>query len=114
MLTEVFGSSQPPPHEESLADFVQRKFGAEVLDYLVDPLVSTIFFGNADKMGMESAFPALVEWERNQGSLVRGAIRARKAKRPVLKGGSSAHNPATSPTPTPFPYTDLLQHLDCF
>jgi len=35
ILTEVFGSSQPPPREESLADFVQRKFGAEVLDYLV-------------------------------------------------------------------------------
>jgi oxygen-dependent protoporphyrinogen oxidase len=31
-------------------------------------------------MGMESAFPALVEWERNHGSLVRGAIRARNSK----------------------------------
>jgi protoporphyrinogen/coproporphyrinogen III oxidase len=89
ILAEVFGSSQPPPGEESLADFVQRKFGAEVLDYLVDPLISTIFFGDAHKMGMESAFPALVEWERNQGSLVRGAIRARKSKGRVLNEGSS-------------------------
>jgi oxygen-dependent protoporphyrinogen oxidase len=114
ILTEVFGSSQPPPHEESLAGFVQRKFGAEVLDYLVDPLVSTIFFGNADKMGMESAFPALVEWERNQGSLVRGAIRARKAKRPVLKGSSSAQKVGTSPKRDALRVTDSLPSLGSF
>jgi protoporphyrinogen/coproporphyrinogen III oxidase len=81
ILTEVFGSSQPPRHEETLADFVGRKFGHEVLNYLVDPFISTIFLGDAHKMGMESAFPALVQWERNHGSLVWGAILARKAKR---------------------------------
>jgi protoporphyrinogen/coproporphyrinogen III oxidase len=79
ILSEVFGSSYPPLDEESVADFVTRKFGAEVLDNLVDPFISTIFFGDSHKMGMESAFPALVQWERNHGSLVRGAIRARKS-----------------------------------
>ena len=81
ILSEAFRYSQPPAHEESLSDFVERKFGADVLDNLVDPFVSTIFLGDSHKMGMESAFPALVQWERDRGSLVRGAIRARKAKR---------------------------------
>lgn len=90
ILTEVFGSTRPPAHEENLAEFVERKFGAEVLEYLVDPLISTVFFGDSGKMGMESAFPALVEWERSQGSLVRGAIRARRTKRgSQVPGGSS-------------------------
>lgn len=90
-LTEAFRSSCPPLREESLAEFVQRKFGPEVLDYLVEPLISTIFFGDAAKMGMESAFPALVEWERNQGSLIRGAIRAHKSMRNKnMSNGSSA------------------------
>lgn len=80
LLSEIFRHSSPPPQEESLAEFVQRKFGAEVLDYLVDPLVSTVFFGDASKMGMQSAFPALVEWERASGSLIRGALRSRKSK----------------------------------
>src|SRR5258708_3824292 len=114
MLTEVFGSSQPPPHEESLADFVQRKFGAEVLDYLVDPLVSTIFFGNADKMGMESAFPALVEWERNQGSLVRGAIRARKTKRRTGEENQSSQYAETNPKRDTLRVTDALPSLGSF
>jgi oxygen-dependent protoporphyrinogen oxidase len=81
LLTEVLRTSQPPVTEESLAEFVERKFGGEVLDYLVDPFVSTVFFGDARKMGMQSAFPDLVEWERSRGSVVRGAIRANRSKK---------------------------------
>jgi protoporphyrinogen/coproporphyrinogen III oxidase len=114
ILTEVFGSSQPPLHEESLADFVQRKFGAEVLDYLVDPFISTVFFGDAHKMGMESAFPALVEWERKQGSLVRGALRARKTKGPVPKGDSSPQKAGTNPGRDTLRVTDALPSLGSF
>ena len=43
LLSEVLRNSQPPVEEESLAEFVERKFGAEVLDYLVDPFISTVF-----------------------------------------------------------------------
>ena len=81
LLSEVFRHAYPPTGEESLAEFVRRKFGDEVLDYLVDPFISTIFFGDPRKMGMHSAFPALVEWERSRGSVVRGAIHAYKRKR---------------------------------
>ena len=114
ILTEVFRSSQPPPREESLADFVQRKFGAEVLDYVVDPLISTIFFGDAQKMGMESAFPALVEWERNQGSLVRGAIRARKSKGRELKEDSSPQKTGGNRKRETLQVTDALPSLGSF
>jgi protoporphyrinogen/coproporphyrinogen III oxidase len=79
ILAEAFGHSSPPREEESLAEFVKRKFGTGVVDYLVDPFISTIFFGDARKMGMTSAFPALVEWEHNHGSLVRGALHVRKS-----------------------------------
>ena len=114
MLTEVLGSSRPPLCEESLAEFVQRKFGAEVLDYLVDPLISTIFFGDAHKMGMQSAFPALVEWERNQGSLVRGALRARQSKRPVPPGVSSPNEASTKSSRDTLRVTDALPSLGSF
>jgi oxygen-dependent protoporphyrinogen oxidase len=89
VLSEVFRRSHPPVREESLAEFVDRKFGAEVLDYLVDPFISTIFFGDPHKMGMHSAFPALVEWERSSGSVVRGALSAYRSK-----GNRNAKSPA--------------------
>jgi protoporphyrinogen/coproporphyrinogen III oxidase len=103
ILTEAFRYSRPPAQEESLSDFVERKFGADVLDNLVDPFISTIFLGDSRKIGMTSAFPILVEWERDQGSIVRGAIRARNLKRDVrmsvdslgssrpIKGGRTLH-----------------------
>jgi len=90
LLSEALRHSQPPATEESLAEFVARKFGAEVSDYLVDPFVSTIFFSDARKLGMLSAFPALVDWERSTGSLVRGAIRAYKSKKSKKDGPASS------------------------
>jgi len=91
ILGEILGNTSPPEQEESLAHFVERKFGKDVLDYLVDPVISTVFFGDSQKMGMESAFPALVEWERKHGSLVRGALSSRKsstAPKPLGSGSS--------------------------
>jgi len=81
ILSEPFGRSHPPDHEETVAEFIHRKFGQEVLDYLVDPIISTVFFSDARRMGMESGFPALVRWERENGSLARGAFAARGSKK---------------------------------
>ena len=88
-LTEAFRSTRPPAGEETLAEFVERKFGADVLENVVDPVIATIFFGDAHKMGMESAFPNLVDWEREIGSLMRGAFRARNAKREAAKADAA-------------------------
>ena len=96
ILTEALRYSQPPAHEESLSDFVERKFGSDVLDNLVDPIISTIFLGDSHKMGMDSAFPALVQWEREQGSLLRGAIRAHKSKRGARTSDGHSADPRRS------------------
>jgi oxygen-dependent protoporphyrinogen oxidase len=112
LLTEGFRSSHPPLEEESLADFVQRKFGTEVLDNLVDPFISTIFFGDPRKMGMESAFPALVQWERKEGSVLRGAIRARRSQgdaKNALPAGSESSGKRSS-----WHVTDALPLLGSF
>jgi oxygen-dependent protoporphyrinogen oxidase len=91
ILGEPLGLSHPPAKEETVADFMLRKFGQEILDYLVDPIVATVFFGDAQKMGMESAFLALVRWERESGSLARGAIAARRrsSRERAMRGANS-------------------------
>jgi oxygen-dependent protoporphyrinogen oxidase len=77
LLTEVLRRSRAPRDEESLAEFVRRKFDGDILDYLVDPFVAAIFAGDSEKIGIESAFPFLARWEREHGSLLRGALRSR-------------------------------------
>jgi protoporphyrinogen/coproporphyrinogen III oxidase len=93
LLTEPFHRSQPPQSEESLADFVRRKFDGDVLDYLVDPFVSAVFFADPNEMGMESALPALARWEREYGSVLRGAIKSRNVgarRAPFAKPAASS------------------------
>jgi protoporphyrinogen/coproporphyrinogen III oxidase len=78
LLTEALRGSRPPAGEESLGGFVRRKFDDEVLAYLVEPFISAIFAGNTEQIGVASAFPFLARWEREHGSVLRGAIRERK------------------------------------
>jgi len=113
ILAEVLGNTAPPEQEESLAQFVERKFGKDVLDYLVDPVISTVFFGDSQKMGMESAFPALVDWERKHGSLVRGALRSRKRSQNRAES-STAPEPIRSAHTGKLRVTDSLPSLGSF
>lgn len=83
-LAEPFGHAEPPDSEESLAAFIRRKFGSNTLDYLVDPFASAVFFADSEEMGMESALPSLAHWERECGSVIRGAIKSRKNGKPPM------------------------------
>ena len=77
LLADAFGRSAPPINDESVAAFVRRKFGEELLDRLVGPFVSGIFAGDPEKLSLRSAFPSAYEWEREFGSILRGAIKSR-------------------------------------
>ena len=114
VLSEAFRSSRPPEREETLAEFVQRKFGVEILENLVDPIVSTVFLGDCYKMGMESALPALVQWERTDGSVVRGAIRARKSKQNDQNANGSFERPVVEANRESLRVTDSLPTLGSF
>lgn len=84
LLSEGFRRSKLPDKEETLAELVRRKFDSDVLDFLVDPIISTVYAGDAEKIGVRSAFPFLERWEEEHGSLLRGAIHSRR------QGASSA------------------------
>jgi protoporphyrinogen/coproporphyrinogen III oxidase len=80
IASEPFKKSQPPREEESVAAFVRRKFGHEILEYLVAPFVSGVYAGDPEKLSLKAAFPTLDEWEREYGSVLRGAMKSRPAK----------------------------------
>src|SRR5271155_1426805 len=80
IASEPFKKSQPPTEEESVAAFVRRKFGNEILEYLVAPFVSGVYAGDPEKLSLKAAFPTLDEWERQYGSVLRGAMKSRPPK----------------------------------
>ncbi|MGA9884257.1 MAG: protoporphyrinogen oxidase [Candidatus Acidiferrales bacterium] len=80
IASEPFRKTQPPSEEESVANFVRRKFGHEILEYLVSPFVSGVYAGDPEKLSLRAAFPTLEEWEREHGSVLRGAMKSRSAQ----------------------------------
>lgn len=87
VVSEPFHKTHPPSDEESVAKFVRRKFGHEILEYLVSPFVSGVYAGDPEKLSLRAAFPSLEEWERDYGSIVRGAMKSRSGK-PKQAGGA--------------------------
>ncbi len=87
LLSEPFRRTQPPEDDESVAAFVRRKFSADLLENFVAPFVSGVYAGDAEELSLRSAFPSAYQWEKNYGSVLRGAIKSRPPKgkpRPAL------------------------------
>jgi oxygen-dependent protoporphyrinogen oxidase len=80
VLRDAFGHSRPPLEDESVAAFIRRKFTPELLERLAAPFVSGIYAGDPEKLSWRSAFPQAHQAEATSGSLIRGMMRAGRAK----------------------------------
>ena len=67
--------------EESVAQFVTRRMGPEFLDYAIDPFVSGVYAGNPHELILEHAFPLMRGFERDGGSIIKGAIQHKKRQK---------------------------------
>jgi oxygen-dependent protoporphyrinogen oxidase len=68
-----------PRGDESVAEFVRRHFGDEVLDKIGAPLLSGVFGGNVASLSVQAVMAPFVTMEREHGSLI-SALQARAAK----------------------------------
>jgi oxygen-dependent protoporphyrinogen oxidase len=67
-----------PAGDESVAEFVRRHFGDEVLEKIGAPLLSGVFGGNVATLSVRAVMAPFVAMEREHGSLV-AALQARTA-----------------------------------
>jgi oxygen-dependent protoporphyrinogen oxidase len=75
--------------DESVFDFVARRFGAEAAARAAAPALIGIYAGDAAALSVAAAFPRLAALEREHGSVLRGMFRAR--------GGSRLGRPVSFP-----------------
>lgn len=68
--------------EESVADFVRRRLGEEILATAVAPFLSGVYAGDPERLSLASALPRLAELERQHGSLIRGLLAGRGSAGP--------------------------------
>ena len=81
LLCEPFARGAPPAGDESVASFVRRRFGAEALAYVVEPVLGGIWGGDPEQLSARHVLGPLTQFERAHGSVARGALRAARARR---------------------------------
>ncbi len=71
----------PLQADESVASFFTRRMGPEVVTRLIDPFISGVYAGDPDRLSVASAFPIFKGFEREGGSLIKGALKRMRAAR---------------------------------
>jgi oxygen-dependent protoporphyrinogen oxidase len=88
VLREPFVAPRRDGVEESIAEFVVRRFNQEFLDHAIDALVAGVYAGDPRKLSVVHAFPKLKALEDKYGSMIKGQIfgaRERKKRGEVAK-----------------------------
>ncbi len=81
MALDLVLPRRAPGGDESVGGFIRRRLGSEALEVLAEPLLGGIYAGDVDTLSLRSTFPQLAELEDKHRSLIRGAMRQRKAQR---------------------------------
>ena len=88
VLREPFVAPRRDGVEESIAEFVVRRFNQEFLDHAIDALVAGVYAGDPRKLSVTHAFPKLKALEDNYGSMIKGQLfggRERKKRGEIAK-----------------------------
>jgi protoporphyrinogen/coproporphyrinogen III oxidase len=64
------------PKDESVGQFFRRRFGRQVHDNLVAPMVTGIYAADTDRLSMAAVFPRMIEMEKQHGSLAGAMLRS--------------------------------------
>lgn len=78
MARELLHPPRAVDGDESVASFVERHYGGEMVDRLADPLLSGVYGGEAASLSVRAVLPRFAEMERTHGSLGRAMLAARK------------------------------------
>lgn len=77
-LCELFIPAKKDVQDESLASFVRRRLGKEVLERMAQPMVAGIYSADPEELSLQATFPRFLEWEKMYGSVIRGLWSVRK------------------------------------
>ncbi|MBP9624613.1 MAG: protoporphyrinogen oxidase [Veillonella sp.] len=80
-LQDYFKSPYPTDGDVSIGDFFNYHLGSEMMDKLIEPLLSGIYGGNIYELSLDATFPDFHSLERRAGNMVKGMMAAKKQRR---------------------------------
>lgn len=81
LLKEIFVAAKTTDDDESLANFVRRRFGKETLERLVQPLVGGIYTSDPEKLSLKATLPRFLDMEREFGSVTKATLTEQKRQK---------------------------------
>ncbi|GBP09471.1 Protoporphyrinogen oxidase [Eumeta japonica] len=63
-------------HDDSIYNFVERRFGKEIADYAISPMICGICAGDAKEISVKFLMRTLFEWEQTYGGVIKGLMRS--------------------------------------
>ena len=90
---EIFVPRKRGLDDESLKSFVCRRFGTEMFERLVQPLVGGIYTADPNRLSVAATMPRFLDMEQKYGSLIRGMMNQRRSRQqPIEKSGGARYS----------------------
>ncbi len=83
------------PPDESIHDFAVRRAGRQTAEILADAMVTGIHSGDPKLLSVNAAFPRLVQFEKEHGSVTRGFTNVARLRRVEAIGRGEEPRPVT-------------------
>ena len=80
VLAEPF-ISKSNNRDQTVATFVERRLGTEMLDYAINPFVAGIYANRPENLSLRHALPMMDDLEQDYGSLIWGAFAGSKKRK---------------------------------
>jgi oxygen-dependent protoporphyrinogen oxidase len=90
----------------SVAEFVERHYGREMVKRVADPLLAGVYGGSADELSVKSVLPRFLEMEAKYGSLGRAMVTAAR-NRPNPATGAELRSVGQPRAAVPTLFTSL-------
>ncbi len=74
VIKEIWIAPRMSQEDESVASFVERRLGREIVDYVFNPIISGIYAGRPEEISMKANYPKMTALEQNYGSIIKGAF----------------------------------------
>ncbi len=79
MAMDLFIAKKTDNEDESLAQFVRRRFGQEALERIAQPMVGGIYTADPEKLSLKATMPRFIDLEQKHGSVIRGLMSEKKS-----------------------------------
>ncbi|CAK1545821.1 unnamed protein product [Leptosia nina] len=79
LIYAVFNDLKQPHLElkdDSIYNFVERRFGREIADYAISPMICGICAGDAKEISVKFLMKTLFEYEQNHGGVMKGLMKS--------------------------------------